>query len=173
MSFDENLSGAERELIAILGHGAVDDITAPGSTCPWSATECTQYVTVLRDFQTIKENTSYRIAVIARLWRAVAHARHINSYGLPNARLDRLQGLIDYTLAECSFNMAIGGLAISCIFIIMLRQVPALFDSDTAYDRRCDLFFLDLLSTWLKMYSPFIAAVLCLIATFSGFPMML
>lgn len=169
MSFDKNLSDGEEELMAILGHGAVDDKTAPGSTCLWGASECIQYLTVLRDFRTMDAETPYRIATIARLWSAVGRARHANSYGLPNARLDRLQGLVDYTTSQCGFKTALCSLAILWISIIILQDIPVFLDRHVVYDQRWDIFSQDLPSAWLKTFSPFTAVVLCLIVTFFAF----
>ncbi|KIO24626.1 hypothetical protein M407DRAFT_8832 [Tulasnella calospora MUT 4182] len=149
MSFDKNLSDGEEELMAILGHGAVDDKTAPGSTCLWGASECIQYLTVLRDFR--------------------SRARHANSYGLPNARLDRLQGLVDYTTSQCGFKTALCSLAILWISIIILQDIPVFLDRHVVYDQRWDIFSQDLPSAWLKTFSPFTAVVLCLIVTFFAF----
>ncbi|KAG9044932.1 hypothetical protein FS837_007293, partial [Tulasnella sp. UAMH 9824] len=42
---------AEEELMAILQHGCIDDMTAPGSTFPWSAEECRQFLSVLEGFR--------------------------------------------------------------------------------------------------------------------------
>lgn len=148
--FDKNLSDAEAELMAFLGHGAVDDKTAPGSTCPWGAAECLQYLTVLRDFRTFDDKTSYRVATIARLWSAVGRARHINSFGLPNARLDRLQGFVDYTPVRSSLSMTICETATFSISISILRRMSTLFNGRVVFHRHWDIFFKDLRGTWMK-----------------------
>ncbi|KAG8975322.1 hypothetical protein FRC05_005881 [Tulasnella sp. 425] len=87
---------AVNELKGILGHGAIDDLTSPGSTCPWSAKECAEYTSILGRFKTCdhNEHVPYRVVSIARLWAMIARVRHINQYGLTSPRLDRLQGLI-------------------------------------------------------------------------------
>ncbi|KAG8988057.1 hypothetical protein FRB90_002992, partial [Tulasnella sp. 427] len=42
---------AEKAVIGTLGHGCIDDMTSPGSTFPWSATECRQYLGILQNFR--------------------------------------------------------------------------------------------------------------------------
>ncbi|KIO22661.1 hypothetical protein M407DRAFT_27845 [Tulasnella calospora MUT 4182] len=150
VNFDKNLSEAEAELMAIMGHGAVDDKTAPGSTCPWGAAECIQYLGVLRDFRTFDDKTPYRVATIARLWSAVGRARHINSYGLPNARLDRLQGFVDYTPVQRSITMTLCDSVTFGVSISILQRMSTLFNGRVVYHRHWDIFFHDLRGTWVK-----------------------
>ncbi|KAG8914132.1 hypothetical protein FRC01_004205 [Tulasnella sp. 417] len=169
MTFDENFSDAERELMDILGHGAVDEGTAPGSTCIWAASECSDYRTVLRDFRIMDENTSYRIATIARIWTAVGRARHINCYGLPNALLDRLQGLVALAPAQLGFQTAIHGLAVLCLFISLLRQMPVLLDGLSHFRQALVAAFPSHAEGMAEMYSPSIATVLYLVITILAF----
>ncbi|KIO21217.1 hypothetical protein M407DRAFT_29146 [Tulasnella calospora MUT 4182] len=103
---------AEDELKGILGHGAIDDLTSPGSTCPWSAKECAEYTSIIEKFKACDHNdhVPYRVVSIARLWAMIARVRHINQYGLTSPRLDRLQGLFEYYQAQkkASFKIALG-----------------------------------------------------------------
>ncbi|KAG8892976.1 carboxy methyl transferase for protein phosphatase 2A, partial [Tulasnella sp. 403] len=79
---------AEQELLCILRHGAVDDLTSPGSTSPYSSEECVKHLNIIDGFQGCEGYSSYRVACIARLWSAIARARHINMYGMDSPRLD-------------------------------------------------------------------------------------
>ncbi|KAG8985141.1 hypothetical protein FRB90_004919, partial [Tulasnella sp. 427] len=62
--FDRYFGEAEAELLGVLSHGAIDDKTAPGSTCPWAAAECIQYTSVIKDLRALDLKTTYRVAII-------------------------------------------------------------------------------------------------------------
>ncbi|KAG8991801.1 hypothetical protein FRB90_001217, partial [Tulasnella sp. 427] len=85
-----------------------------------------------------------------RLWSAVGRARHINSYGLPNARLDRLQGYTEFIPVQRSHTMTLCESATFFISIGILRRMSTLFNGRVVYHRHWDVFFQDIRSTWLK-----------------------
>ncbi|KIO27325.1 hypothetical protein M407DRAFT_23499 [Tulasnella calospora MUT 4182] len=88
---------AEKELTAVLRHGCVDDMTAPGSVFPYSTDECLQFLKLLERFHGDDESTeSYRRSWTARLWASICRSRRINRHGLAHPRIDRLQGLDSY-----------------------------------------------------------------------------
>ncbi|KAG9014191.1 hypothetical protein FRB90_005528 [Tulasnella sp. 427] len=64
------------ELSNALRHGAVDDMTAPGSTFPYSSHECREYLILIKGFQSssaspIPLERAYETASIARIWSSI------------------------------------------------------------------------------------------------------
>lgn len=102
---------AEKKLTAVLQHGCVDDMTAPGSVFPYGADECVRYLKLLeRVHGDDKSMESFHRSWTARLWASICRSRHINRYGLPYPRVDRLQGLDSYLQQQTrkSVAMALG-----------------------------------------------------------------
>ncbi|KAG8860103.1 hypothetical protein FRB96_004126 [Tulasnella sp. 330] len=64
---------AEDVILGVLRHGCVDNMTSPGSTFPFSASECKEYISIFEGFRcsSIAAAQGYQNAVIARIWNAV------------------------------------------------------------------------------------------------------
>ncbi|KAG8870182.1 hypothetical protein FRB98_001800 [Tulasnella sp. 332] len=61
---------AEDVILCVLRHGCVDNMTSPGSTFPFSASECKEYISIFEG-SSIAAAQGYQNAVIARIWNAV------------------------------------------------------------------------------------------------------
>ncbi|KAG8951195.1 hypothetical protein FRC04_006677 [Tulasnella sp. 424] len=90
-------TSSESELIAIFRHGCADDITSYGSTFPYDARDCRNFLQTLEGFVASGEFSSYRTSIFAKLWASITRVRHANGYSLDGPRLDRLQGLEHFT----------------------------------------------------------------------------
>ncbi|KAG8906980.1 hypothetical protein FRB99_005622 [Tulasnella sp. 403] len=146
---------AEDELIGILEHGSIDDMTSPGSTCPWSAKECQQFLKLVRSFRTSGGFVpiGYRLVCTARLWTTIARTRHINSYGLRNPRLDRNQGLIQYSLLQNRQNLLLSLGEAVCFFlpVQVAKRLTALWNGRVVYQRHWHVFLEDMHKQWFIM----------------------
>ncbi|KAG8934685.1 hypothetical protein FRC01_001086 [Tulasnella sp. 417] len=146
---------AEDELKGILGHGAIDDLTSPGSTCPWSAKECAEYTSIIEKFKTCdhNEHVPYRVVSIARLWAMIARVRHINQYGLTSPRLDRLQGLFEYYQSQkkASFKILLGEAFCLGMSRSTFTRLTALWNGRVVYQRHWHRFFEEMHANWIKM----------------------
>ncbi|KAG8929305.1 hypothetical protein FRC02_005760 [Tulasnella sp. 418] len=145
---------AEEELIAILGHGLVDDKTAPTSTTPYSAMEVKQFLYALEIMKNNMSSTrhdGYRLCTVARLWLMIARTRHVNAYGLRAPRLDRLQ----------STGVLEGGEEISPVLEVLsstllldtprttFKRLRNLWHGRIVYQRHWQAFFEDLRRDWI------------------------
>ncbi|KAG8976139.1 hypothetical protein FRB90_009275, partial [Tulasnella sp. 427] len=148
-------SEAEDELKGILAHGAIDDLTSPGSTCPWSAQECVEYKSIIEGFKAcdLNEHIPYRVVSIARLWAMIARVRHINQYGLNSPRLDRLQGLYEYYQSQQkpSFKITLGEAFCFWMSRSTFTRLTALWNGRVVYQRHWHRFFDGMHAGWIKM----------------------
>ncbi|KIO21220.1 hypothetical protein M407DRAFT_29149 [Tulasnella calospora MUT 4182] len=146
---------AEDELKGILGHGAIDDLTSPGSTCPWSAKECAEYTSIIEKFKTCdhNEHVPYRVVSIARLWAMIARVRHINQYGLTSPRLDPLQGLFEnyQSQKKASFKIALGEIFCFGMSRSTFTRLTALWNGRVGYQRHWHRFFEEMHGNWINM----------------------
>ncbi|KAG8949375.1 hypothetical protein FRC04_008610 [Tulasnella sp. 424] len=146
---------AEEELIATLRYGCIDDMTAPGSTFPWSAEECRQFLIILEGFQSIssKNTLAARTSCIARLWAAISRARHIHGYGTQNARLDRFQGLEGSLSQQVTWSLPLAlGEAVALGYSRHLfRRMTELWNGRVMYQRHWETFLGDMRREWMQM----------------------
>ncbi|KAG9014200.1 hypothetical protein FRB94_013510 [Tulasnella sp. JGI-2019a] len=168
----------EDAIVAILRHGCVDNMTSPGSTFPFSEVECQQYIQMLEGFRSLsaaatqgyrnavigaKSSTSIYLACIgvnvfllpARIWNAVARARHINRYGLESPRLDRLQGLASFSeeqIIDC-MPLKIGELMCFLQSADVFDRLTSMWNGRVVYQRHWHAFFKDMRADWLRVAS--------------------
>jgi len=143
---------AADELLGILSHGEIDDMTSPGSTCPYGAEECRRYRKCIQNVISTGPD-AYKTACVARIWSAVARARHINSYGLDGARLDRLQGLIAPADAHKRKNskMALLEALLFYLPVGIESRLASLFNGRVVYQRHWQVFFNDMRMNWVYL----------------------
>ncbi|KAG8951172.1 hypothetical protein FRC04_006653 [Tulasnella sp. 424] len=142
---------AEKELVAVLRHGCVDDTTAPGSVFPYSADECMLYLKLLERLHGNDESTeSYRRSWIGRLWASVCRSRHINRHGLPYSRVDRLQGLDSYLMHHnrLSVAMTLGEMLCLGMSKRTFAQLTELWNGRIVYQRHWQPFIERQRSEW-------------------------
>ncbi|KAG6889130.1 hypothetical protein C0995_003490 [Termitomyces sp. Mi166 len=87
------------ELISVFSHALADQMTSRNSTFPYDASECTQFLQLLRSFRGQMQN-EYARCVIARLWQLVFKHRFETLYGEQHARLCRDQPILVDTARE-------------------------------------------------------------------------
>lgn len=156
---------AEEELKNILRHGAVDDMTAPGSTFPYSAKECRQYLSLIEGFQNSSgapAQSAYKTSSIARIWASITRVRHINGYGLKHPRLDRLQGLEEYSFAQARRSLKLRFAELACFNMPrqLFARMTALWNGRIVYQRHWHTLFDELRREWELMALISIATVI-------------
>ncbi|KIO23728.1 hypothetical protein M407DRAFT_77759, partial [Tulasnella calospora MUT 4182] len=139
---------AEEELMAALRHGCIDDMTAPGSTFPWSAEECRQFLSILEGFRCISSGES-----LAERMSCIARVRQIHGYGTQNARLDRFQGLEDYLNHQIVSSLL---LALGEAFALghsrhLFKRMTELWNGRVVYQRHWKSFLDDMRREWMQM----------------------
>ncbi|KAG8970970.1 hypothetical protein FRC05_011644 [Tulasnella sp. 425] len=142
---------AEKELIAILRHGCVDDTIVPSSVFPYSADECMRYLKLLERLHGDDETSeSYRRSWIGRLLASICRSRHINRHGLPYPRVDRLQGLDSYLMHynRSSFAMALGEILCLGMSKRTFAQLTELWNGRVVYQRHWQPFLERQRSEW-------------------------
>jgi len=149
------LKEAEDMIMVILRHGCVDNMTSPGSTFPFGEVECRQYLSVLEGFKdsTSPKTFGYRNAVIARIWNAIARARHINSWGVDGPRLDRLQGVAEFSQSQIKDSpiLAIGELCTFHLSKNVFKKLSSMWNGRVVYQRHWHSFFQDMRIQWRRM----------------------
>lgn len=156
---------AEEELQNILRHGAVDDMTAPGSTFPYSAKECRQYLSLIEGFKNSSgapAQSAYKTSSLARIWASITRVRHINGYGLKCPRLDRLQGLEDYSFTQARRSFHLGFAELACFNMPrqLFARMTALWNGRIVYQRHWHTLFDELRREWELMALISIATVI-------------
>ncbi|KAG8860101.1 hypothetical protein FRB96_004124 [Tulasnella sp. 330] len=150
---------SEDEIIGIFRHGCIDDKTSPGSTFPFSEAESLQYLRVLEGFKSTLSSAGiiqgYRNAVIARLWNAIARARHINRYGLDSPRLDRLQGLALFTESQMKDSKILRVAELLCggLSRVVFVRLTSMWNGRVVYQRHWQAFFQDMRGDWAQVAS--------------------
>jgi len=146
---------AETELMNILRHGCIDDLTAPGSISPYGSSQCFEFLKIFEGFKSFNEagRDGYRTVSLARLWASIARIRHIHSFGLPNARLDRLQGLPEFIKSQTKSSLALSFWEAICFYIPrrIFRRLSALWNGRVVYERHWTAFFEEMRRDWLVM----------------------
>ncbi|KIO23742.1 hypothetical protein M407DRAFT_26804 [Tulasnella calospora MUT 4182] len=146
-------AAAEEELQNVLRQGAIDDMTAPGSTFPYSAKECRQYLSLIEGFKNSSgtpAQSAYKTSSIARIWASITRVRHINGYGLKNPRLDRLQGLGDYSSLQAGRSFKLGLVELLCFNVPrqLFTSMTALWNGRIVYQRHWHKLFDELRRGW-------------------------
>ncbi|KIO30636.1 hypothetical protein M407DRAFT_20352 [Tulasnella calospora MUT 4182] len=164
---------AEEDLMGTLRHGCIDDMTAPGSTFPWSAEECRHFLSVLEGFRMSNSEVvlAERTSCIARLWAAISRVRHIHGYGSSNARLDRFQGIEDYLNHQTvsSLHLALGDAVTFGNSQHTFRRMTELWNGRVVYQRHWNAFLDDMRREWMQMtYFPLAIWMACIILVASG-----
>ncbi|KAG8942156.1 hypothetical protein FRC04_003846 [Tulasnella sp. 424] len=122
---------AEESLVETLRHSCINDMTAPGSTSPWSAEECRQFLNILEGFRSIASGDvlAERMSCIARLSAEISR-RHIHGYGTTNAQLDRSQGIEGYPSRQIarSLTVALGEVLVLGHLRRLLRRMTKLWN---------------------------------------------
>ncbi|KAG8991001.1 hypothetical protein FRB94_012935 [Tulasnella sp. JGI-2019a] len=149
---------AEDQLVGILRHGCVDNMTSPGSTFPFSEEECRKYLKIFEGFRSqdpspLSTADGYRNAVIARIWNAIARARHINSFGLERPRLDRLQGVSEFSRGQMqpSKTLKLGETLAFGLSREVLERLSEMWNGRVVYQRHWQIFFRDMRADWLRI----------------------
>ncbi|KAG8975349.1 hypothetical protein FRC05_005908 [Tulasnella sp. 425] len=162
---------AEESLVATLSHGCIDDMTAPGSTSPWSAEECRQFLNIIEGFRTIASGDvlAERMSCIARLSAEISR-KHIHGCDTPNARLDRSQGIEGYLSRQTAWGLTftLGEALVLGRSRYLLRQMTELWNGCAVYQRRKS-FLDDMRKEW--MYTTYFSVAIwlaCLILIASG-----
>ncbi|KAG9024260.1 hypothetical protein FRB95_011733 [Tulasnella sp. JGI-2019a] len=152
------LRESEDQLVGILRHGCVDNMTSPGSTFPFSEEECRNYLKIFEGFRSqdpspISTSDGYRNAVIARIWNAIARARHINSFGLDRPRLDRLQGLAEFSQAQLqpSKTLKAGDMLTFGLSRGIFDRLSEMWNGRVVYQRHWHIFFKDMRADWTRI----------------------
>ncbi|KAG8901137.1 hypothetical protein FRB99_005509, partial [Tulasnella sp. 403] len=96
-------------------------------------------------------NRAYRNACIARLWTSISRARHINSYGQTNARLDRLQTLGQQENSKYSPLLSLLEVATFLAPLSIHSRLSTLFIGRVVYQRHWQVFFDDMRRNWSQM----------------------
>ncbi|KAG9044167.1 hypothetical protein FS837_008700 [Tulasnella sp. UAMH 9824] len=162
---------AESDLIAILGHGCIDDMTAPGSTFPWSAEECRQFIQVLHNFQCNEQLGGCYCAENDLYCSTLGSYLHIHGYGSTNARLDRFQGLEDYSNHQTipNLRLAIGEAATLGHSRHLSKRMTELWNGRVVYQRHWKSFLDDMRKEWKQMIFFALAIwMACIILVASG-----
>lgn len=143
------------ELVAILAQGCIDNMTSPGSTCPYGTEECLQYLTVFEKFKypPSEAQKGYQTICVARLWGMICRVRHINAYGLQNPRLDRLQGLDAYLMSQTKSSLKLVFGELLCLYMSRptFYRLTALWNGRVVYQRHWHAFFKDIQADWNRM----------------------
>ncbi|KAG9014794.1 hypothetical protein FRB90_005171 [Tulasnella sp. 427] len=150
---------AEQELAEVLRRDSVDDMTAPGAVSPYGADECAQYLKLIEQphgdtFDSTEADDhvarSSRRSWTARLWASICRIRHINRYGLPNPRLDRLQGLDSYLQQQTrqSLVLAFGEALCFGMSRKVFYKLTELWNGRIVYQRHWQPFLEDQRSEW-------------------------
>ncbi|KIO30646.1 hypothetical protein M407DRAFT_20361 [Tulasnella calospora MUT 4182] len=147
---------ATEELLNVLRHGAIDDMTAPGSTFPYSAKECRQYLSLFEGFKNssgVASRSAFKTASIARVWSSITRVRHINGYGLKHPRLDRLQGLGDYSSMQARRSLKWRVIELGCFDMSrgLFGRMTALWNGRIVYQRHWHTLFDELRREWELM----------------------
>lgn len=83
----------------------------------------------------------------------IARTRHINHYGLEAPRLDRLQGLYEYTKSQTNTSLKYTLFEVLSFYLSVqiFVRITALWNGRVVYHRHWRLFFADMRAEWGRM----------------------
>jgi len=83
----------------------------------------------------------------------LARARYINSWGLENPRLDRLQGLAEFPEGKIKDNLGLGAGEFFSFYIsrTVLARLTSMWNGRVVYQRHWKAFFQDMRDQWLRV----------------------